>query len=405
MYRKLKLACYASNIAMAGLGCVSPLLFLTFRQLYGFSYSLLGLLVVINFCTQLTVDLIFARFPHRFNYSVTLRVMPMLTLTGLLIYSVLPVMIPRAAYFFLALGTVVFSASAGLNEVLVSPVVAAIPSKTPERDMATLHSSYAWGLVGIVVLFSLLLNWVGADRWFLLPLALMVIPLIALILFSTSSLPPMESGVGNESSRPRISRGLWLCVICIFLGGAAEGAMTQWVSGYLENAAGIPKTVGDIVGMAMFAATLGLGRSLYAKRGKNVLRVIQWGMAGASVCYLMAALCTNAAVGLMACVATGFCVSMLWPGSIILVEEHFPEAGVAAYALMAAGGDLGCSVAPQLVGIVADAVERMSPAIGAVMTAEQLGMRAGVLSAAVFPIVGFFFVLVLKRCLGVKNKS
>ena len=55
--RRLKYACYTANISMAVVSNLSPVLFLTFRSLYGISYSLLGLLVLINFVTQLTVDL------------------------------------------------------------------------------------------------------------------------------------------------------------------------------------------------------------------------------------------------------------------------------------------------------------------------------------------------------------
>ncbi len=55
-YTRLKLACYSGNLSMSIVGNLSPLLFLTFRTLYGISYSFLGLLVTINFFTQLGID-------------------------------------------------------------------------------------------------------------------------------------------------------------------------------------------------------------------------------------------------------------------------------------------------------------------------------------------------------------
>lgn len=64
--RTVKYACYMTNVSMAAVANLSPLLFLTFREVYGISYSLLGLLVLLNFCTQLAVDLIFSFFSHRF---------------------------------------------------------------------------------------------------------------------------------------------------------------------------------------------------------------------------------------------------------------------------------------------------------------------------------------------------
>ena len=47
--KRLKLACYSANVTMSVVGNLSPVLFLTFRTLYGISYSLLGLLVLVNF--------------------------------------------------------------------------------------------------------------------------------------------------------------------------------------------------------------------------------------------------------------------------------------------------------------------------------------------------------------------
>ena len=56
-YGRLKAACYTTNVTMSVITNLAPILFLTFRELYGISYSLLGLLVLINFFTQLSVDL------------------------------------------------------------------------------------------------------------------------------------------------------------------------------------------------------------------------------------------------------------------------------------------------------------------------------------------------------------
>ena len=71
-YKIIKFACYLTNVAMAGVGILSPLLFETFRNSYQISYTLLGLLVVINFCTQLLIDLIFTFFSSKFNTRATI---------------------------------------------------------------------------------------------------------------------------------------------------------------------------------------------------------------------------------------------------------------------------------------------------------------------------------------------
>ena len=58
-FKRVKLACYSANVSMSIVGNLSPLLFITFHSMYGISYTLLGLLVLINFVTQLIIDLIF----------------------------------------------------------------------------------------------------------------------------------------------------------------------------------------------------------------------------------------------------------------------------------------------------------------------------------------------------------
>ena len=64
-YKKAKYACYSSYFTMTAAFSVPPLLFVTLRELYGISYTLLGSLVLVNFCTQLLVDLIFTVFAKR----------------------------------------------------------------------------------------------------------------------------------------------------------------------------------------------------------------------------------------------------------------------------------------------------------------------------------------------------
>ena len=125
------------------------------------------------------------------------------------------------------------------------------------------------------------------------------------------------------------------------------------------------------------------------------------GAIGATLCYLAAAISGVPAIGLLACAFTGFCVSMLWPGCLIAVEHRLPAGGVFIYAMMAAGGDLGGSVAPQLVGLITDAVasdtNAMTLAQSLGITAEQLGMKAGMLVGMLFPLVAIFLYAVLLK--------
>ncbi len=401
-YKKLKAACYITNISMSVTSNIAPLLFLTFHAMYGISYSLLGLLVLVNFVTQLTVDLIFSFFSDKFNIPLAVKITPVITLVGLIIFAVSPFVFGESIYIGLILGTIIFSASGGFVEVLISPVIAAIPSENPDAEMSKLHSVYAWGVVGVVIFATLFLQLFGRASWMWLTMLLTIVPLIAAVLFFSSDIPSMKSDKQDSGAMQYLKeRGVWLCIMAIFLGGAAECTMSQWCSGYIEGALGLPKVWGDIFGVAVFGLTLGLGRTLYAKRGKNIERVLLIGAIGAAVCYFTAALSPIPIIGLIACALTGLCTSMLWPGSLIVASDRYHSAGVVIFAFMAAGGDLGASVGPQMIGIITDNVCSSPAAIRLAETLslspEQLGMRFGMLIGAIFPIAAIvIYSLILK---------
>ncbi|MBQ8584192.1 MAG: MFS transporter [Clostridia bacterium] len=401
-YTTVKLACYTSNISMSVVSALPPLLFLTFRESYGISFSLLGLLVLVSFVTQLIVDLLFSFFSHKFNIELTVRAMPFIFAFGLIMYAAAPVMFADAVYLGLVLGTVLFSASAGLGEVLISPVIAAIPSKNPEHEMSKLHSVFAWGSVAVIILSTLFILFVGDEYWQWLVLIFTLVPVSSAVLFSVSKLPTLSVGEKATGTLKLLSRGgVWLCIIAIFLGGASECTMSQWASSYIEAALGIPKIFGDIFGVALFSVSLGVGRTLYSKFGKRIERVLLLSAMGAALCYLVAILSPIPLIGLIACALTGLSTAMLWPGSLIVASDRFPESGVVIYALMAAGGDLGASVAPQLVGVVTDAVMSselaLSVAEGLGLGVEQLSMKAGLSVGMLFPLCAIVVFLIIYR--------
>lgn len=400
-FKRTKFACYSAYFTMSSVFCFPALLFMTFQEMYGISYTLLGTLVLINFCTQLTVDLIFTFFSKKFNVKLIVRVMPLMTALGLLIYALVPAFLPDFAYLGLVTGTIIFSIAAGFSEVLLSPTIAAIPSKNPQRDMSLLHSLYAFGVFTVAIITTVYIKIFGAKQWVYLALFFAVLPVIAAILFMISPMPNMNGAENVQSIEKTKERaiGTALCVACIFLGSCAENVMSNWVSSYAESALHIDKALGDLLGLAGFAILLGLMRMGYAKFGKNISGVLLIGMIGSAVCYLVASLSLHAVPALIACMLTGLFTAMLWPGTLILMEEKIPSPSVGAYALMAAGGDFGAALAPQLMGAVVDGVKGTDFALqlGAKLklSPEQIGMKAGMLVTSIFPILGMIVVLVI----------
>jgi hypothetical protein len=72
--KRTKFACYAAYFTMSSIFCVPPLLYVTFHEAYGISFTVLGTLVVANFLTQLGIDFIYSAFSQywtAFSYMVS----------------------------------------------------------------------------------------------------------------------------------------------------------------------------------------------------------------------------------------------------------------------------------------------------------------------------------------------
>ena len=395
---------------MSSIFSFPPLLFVTFHDTYGISYTLLGTLVLSNFCTQIIIDVIFTLFSKHFNIDKVIKIMPMITSLGLCVYAFSPIIFVGHPFIGLLIGTVIFSISAGLSEVLLSPVVAAIPSENPQKDMSILHSLYAFGVFTVVIISTLFFKIFGNENWKYLALFWALLPIITSILFILSPIPNIKKSESPQkhSTNRKMGIGLAFCGACIFFGSCSENVMSNWISGYMENALNIDKALGDILGPAMFAVLLGFARVYYAKYGKNISAVLLFGMIGAAFCYLTAGLVSNTVVALIACSMTGLFTSMLWPGVLILMEEKMPGIGVAAYALMASCGDLGASVAPQLMGIVVDKVSELNIALEfgnkLGITPEQIGMKIGMIFSAIFSIIGSVAVVLCIKYFKIQKK-
>lgn len=402
-FRRTKFACFSAYFTMSSVFVLPPLLFLTFRETYNLSYALLGTLVIANFSTQLFIDLIFSFFSSKFNVKLIVKIMPLITTFGLLTFALTPLFFPSIAFIGLIIGTIIFSFAAGFSEVLLSPTIAAIPNEDPQKNMSLLHSLYGIGVFAVILLSTLFFELFGTKNWAYLTIFFAFLPIIPAVLFMTSPLPEMNMGEKEKGTTFAKKRtvSIALCFLCIFFGSCAEGAMTNWISSYLEKALGLDKSIGDVLGMALFAIILAVTRILYAKFGKNICKTLLVGMIGAIFCYLIAGFSPWVIPAFIACVLTGMFTSMLWPGTLIMMEEKVPSPSVSAYALMAAGGDLGACVAPEIMGIVVDSVSiskfgiEKSSALG--ISAEQFGLKVGMIASSLFAVIGAVVLIITIR--------
>lgn len=94
----------------------------------------------------------------------------------------------------------------------LSPVIAAIPSEHPDKDISFLHSLYAWGVLIVIVISTVLLNILGRKKWMYLTIFLALFPLVASYLFATLPLPEMvlsHDTKSDNAQKKHLGLALW----------------------------------------------------------------------------------------------------------------------------------------------------------------------------------------------------
>ena len=165
--------------------------------------------------------------------------------------------------------------------------------------------------------------------------------------------------------------------------------MNQWVSAFAEAGLGIGKAVGDLLGPCLYVALMGTARLFFARMSERIdlrLFLILGGLGG-TLGYLLAALSPSPALALVGCGVVGLSVGMLWPGALSLAAARLENGSTLLFSLCALFGDLGCSLGPTAVGLIAS------------MTGGSIAR--GLLLAAAFPLL--FALLLLAVGKGKKN--
>lgn len=352
-------AAYVGYLTQAITINFAPLLFITFEKTYGISMGKISLLIAVSFLTQLTADMVAAKFSQRINTRVWIVIAHLCAVFGMTGFAWLPDLLP-SPYLGLMIPVIIAAVGGGIIEVLISPVVEACPTDEKSSAMSLLHSFYSWGLAGVVLLSTLFFSLVGIEHWRILSCLWALIPLVGAIAFCLVpiyTLKPIE-GTEDVDGKNLVRSGLfWTFMVIMFCAGAAEMAMCQWASSFAESGLGVSKALGDILGPCMFAILMGIARVVYGTSGGriNLLQFIVLSSALCIVSYLIAALAPIPLVALVGCALCGLSVGILWPGTYSLAAARVPFGGVRMFAFLAMAGDIGCLVGPTAAGWIAEA--------------------------------------------------
>lgn len=392
-YKSTKVACYLGYITQAISINLLPLLYVTFQKEFSVSLAQLGLLVTVLFVVQIAVDLLAARFGKNLSYRYGSVISFVLAALGLAMMCVLPSVMddPYVAIF---ISSVVLSVGGGMTEVLISPIVDAIPEEGKVGEMSLLHSFYCWGVVAVIALSTAFFALVGIDHWRWLMLLWTVMPILTALLFCFVPLPPKPVAAVESQKNGGLLRNytFWLILALMVCSGATELGPAQWASFFAEHGLHIPKAVGDLLGPCALALFQGVSRVVFARLSNRFdpRRLLAIHAVGCVAAYGLIVLSPWPFVSLLAFCICGWCVGPMWPGLLSLSSQRFPNGGTAMFALLALCGDIGCASAPYAVGAVTDFLVEVE-------WTSALAMRGGFAVCMAFPIMLLIGLLLLRK--------
>lgn len=384
-YKHTLKACYFGYITQAIVNNLAPILFIIFQNQFQISLEMLGRLILINFATQIVVDILTVKYVDRMGYRKATVIAHICCALGLISLGVLPKVLPYP-YIGLMIAVVLYAIGGGIIEVLVSPIVEFLPGDEKASAMSLLHSFYCWGQVGVVLISTLLLKLIGGDLWFVLPILWALIPLYNVTRFlKVPIIEPHEEEKSMSVKELLSTKGFVIALLLMLAAGASELTMSQWSSLFAEQGLQVPKVMGDLLGPCLFAVLMGAGRMIYGIWGSkiNLNRALLGSGILCILCYVVTVFATNPFVSLLGCAVCGLSVSLMWPGTFSLTASTYPRGGTAMFGILAVFGDVGAAVGPWMAGVVSDVV--------------GLGLKAGLLVAMIFPILLVIGILMIKK--------
>lgn len=422
IWKKTRYSLYMGALDQAVLCNLAAILFIVFRTQYNLTFEQLGRIILLNFVTQMASDIVNGSLINKVKPRYIIVIGAFLAFLGYISFTFLPQFMSDP-YKGILIGTVIFSWGCGTYEMMLSPLINAIPSDTKVQDMALLHSFYAWGVAFAVIFATAVFYFSGLayslchalpltvkdvfykglfNYWYLFPLIASIIPLVLIYNFSTMKMPEWIS----EEKRNRLTDFIFkpyfiLCILVIAVGGGVECILSNWISIFAEKGLGYSKLIGDMIGLLGYAVSMGISRHLMGTRGENwdLSKVLIWSSFVAVLIYIFASLCPINAFSLILCMCGGFVTGFLWPGALNLAGLRFPFAGAVMFAILAFSGDLGVALIPWLNGIFADHSVCFSNFFAYIpdITKDAVCLRGSLLISSSFAVILLILHLIMRK--------
>lgn len=391
-YTSTKIACYTGYFVQAIINNLAPLFYVIFQEEFGINYTKISWLIMLNFVTQLAVDIASVKVIAKLGYRTSIVLAHVFSAVGLFLLGNLPRAMDNH-YLGLIIPIIIYAIGSGLIEVLVSPIVEGLPLENKSGEMSLLHSFYCWGQMSVVLFTTIAIRFVGGENWVYAPMLWAIIPFINMFAFMRVPIfPPVPEGK-DEMKVGELFRSGTFILLCVLMlcSGASELAMSQWASTFAEKSLGVDKLTGDLLGPCLFALLMASARVAFGLLGDKIgiKKVLAFSAALCVAAYLTATLSKAPIASLIGCGLCGLSVATMWPGVFSFAAKIFPRGGTALFAMLAVFGDFGCAFGPWLAGVVSDGVRASS------LTFDPL--KFGLLSSVIFPLTMLVAIRALSR--------
>ncbi len=406
-YNLTRRACYVSYIVQAITINLAPLFFVIFSKKFNLSTSELGALVLFNFSVQLALDILSIKIIMTFGYKVSATIANVFAALGVAGLSFLPKIFDPILGLYIAV--FLYSIGAGLIEVVINPIIEALPTENIGKSMTILHSFYSWGQTLVILLTSFALLFAGDSLWFVLPIFWALVPLVNAFLFIKAPMIKITGSREKNHITKMLKNRIFIAFIILMVcAGSTEMVISQWASYFAEKGLGVSKLTGDLLGPCIFALMMAIGRTFYGKFGEKI------SMTKALICcscvgvfaYIGIALIKSPGALMLCFALVGLASSLMWPGTLSLASQKMPTGGTPMFALLALAGDVGCSIGPYLNGVINDCATKTGvnfmSSLG--FTNEQAALRSAILALVFFPALMLLVLLILKKRNHIKQK-
>jgi fucose permease len=274
-------------------------------------------------------------------------------------------------------------AGAGILDMVLSPIVSSLTrGQSQARALNVLHSFYCIGAIMTILAGSLALRF--NLGWRILALGLSPMPVAVGVVLCLLPMPSLvEVGtVRIPTGQLLRQRFFLLTMVAIFLGGATELGMAYWLPAYAEKSLGYSPWIAGLAFLGFsLAMTVGRLGMMFLPKTVGPIPLMLFCCVASALLFPIASFAPIPGLAITACILVGFTGSCLWPTTLAVAADRYPQGGATMFALLGALGNFGGIFMPWLVGVVAD----------------HWGLRWGLASATLCPLAMILTLLWMRQ--------